>query len=285
MVGNDLHVGGPPRPALSQPNPTRICPIVLSSDRIEQTSALTFPNRTLDEVWAHAREGPARLVFSCSTYARMKRCSASSSCLTSHLLCPKHTHGYAQEEERTRALDFNLRNTTISVYTHRPDSAWNNFSSPRRSGNHIQLLACRPISSGMIPYRPIRLVQKLDTNRPDNLRTLFLRQRTALPPAENRSFSNLSAKAENLCSFSPLPGRSSHRPRRCVTIVPKINLRLRKEYMDDRQIILDDQVNYQSSRKPDHVKADCPTLKAHPSKEKGEEKPKFKKGKKIQKAF
>ncbi|KAL0904362.1 hypothetical protein M5K25_026456 [Dendrobium thyrsiflorum] len=40
---------------------------------------------------------------------------------------------------------------------------------------------------------------------------LFLRQRTALPSnlqakAETHSFSNLSAKAENLCPFSPLPG-------------------------------------------------------------------------------
>ncbi|KAI0513539.1 hypothetical protein KFK09_009564 [Dendrobium nobile] len=38
--------------------------------------------------------------------------------------------------------------------------------------------------------------------------------------------------------------------------------------------------NTNSSRKPKHVKADFPTLKDHSSKEKGEEKLKFKKDKK-----
>ncbi|KAI0529098.1 hypothetical protein KFK09_001644 [Dendrobium nobile] len=39
-------------------------------------------------------------------------------------------------------------------------------------------------------------------------------------------------------------------------------------------------------RKPEHVRADCPTLQDHSSKENGEEKPKFRKDKKrLQKAF
>ncbi|KAL0925491.1 hypothetical protein M5K25_003828 [Dendrobium thyrsiflorum] len=47
---------------------------------------------------------------------------------------------------------------------------------------------------------------------------LFLRQRTALPSnlqakAETHSFSNLSAKAENLCPFSPLPVYLKNRPK------------------------------------------------------------------------
>ncbi|KAL0921276.1 hypothetical protein M5K25_008335 [Dendrobium thyrsiflorum] len=37
--------------------------------------------------------------------------------------------------------------------------------------------------------------------------------------------------------------------------------------------------------KLEHVKADCPTLNVHPSMEKGEEKAKFKKGKRVRKAF
>ncbi|KAI0524441.1 hypothetical protein KFK09_003810 [Dendrobium nobile] len=44
--------------------------------------------------------------------------------------------------------------------------------------------------------------------------------------------------------------------------------------------------NFDSSGKPGHVRADCPTLQDHSSKEKGEEKPKFRKDKKrLQKAF
>jgi len=37
---------------------------------------------------------------------------------------------------------------------------------------------------------------------------------------------------------------------------------------------------YFECRKSGYIKADCPTLKTHPSKEKGEEKPKIKKDKK-----
>lgn len=44
-------------------------------------------------------------------------------------------------------------------------------------------------------------------------------------------------------------------------------------------------VIYFECKKPEHVKAYCPILKAHPNKEKGEEKPKFKNDKRIQKAF
>ncbi|KAL0928628.1 hypothetical protein M5K25_000534 [Dendrobium thyrsiflorum] len=41
-----------------------------------------------------------------------------------------------------------------------------------------------------------------------------------------------------------------------------------------------------SGQMPENVKSDCPILKAHPSKKKGEEKPKFKKVKaRTQKAF